>query len=129
MFLDAGPDSIAIPIGLIQRDGTRLATRGTFARKPITSGSATDALALSGTSAWFSLPFHYDPETIEFVVPDVTGAGFSTSQRWRCIRAQRSHGSSYWDTVEAILSDVPGSVAGPSDFSAIDFSSIDFATG
>ena len=130
LYADVGAESLSIPIGLILFDGTRLATRGTFSRTPVTSGSASDGLALTGTSAWFALPFAYDPETIQFVVPDVAGSGFATGQRWRVIKAQRSHGGAiYWDTCQGILSDIPGAIAGGGMFSPLDFSPLDFNTG
>lgn len=121
-FAYEGPGTLSIPVGLVLHAGGRIATRGTFGRKPKTSGDAADPLAMSGTSAWFSLPFDMDPNDIEFVVPDVEGAGLTASEKWRVINAQRFHGATtYWDTVAAVLSDIPEGVAGTPDFSPADF--------
>ena len=124
VLLYAGIGATSIPIGLILFDGTRLATRGTFTRKPVTSGTAGDPLAHTGLTAWFSLPFAYDVRTVQYVVPDVDGNGFARSQRYRAVTVQRTHGTPRWDTCEAILADDPQVVpTGP------DFSPLEFATG
>ena len=127
VFAYAGPESPTIPIGIILFAGTRHASRGTFVRKPVTSASAGDALALTGVTAWLDLPFDLDPKDIEHVVPDVDGAGFARSQMYRVVRAQRSHGTTYWTTTEAILVDDPQAVPSGADFSALEFGAWDFA--
>lgn len=127
VFAYAGPESPTIPIGIILYDGTRYASRGTFVRKPVTSASASDALALTGVTAWLDLPFDVDPKQIQYVVPDVDGAGLTRSQMYQTVRCQRVHGTTYWTTTEAILVDDPQVVPSGSDFSALEFGSWDFA--
>ena len=124
-----GIGTTSIPVGLITFDGARLAARGVFTRKPLTGGTAADALALTGISAWFGLPFAYDEKSIQWVVPDVTGNGLVRSQAYRVIRAQRIHGAQRWDTVEAILADDPQPVPDGGDFDPADFDPADFFTG
>ena len=130
VFSYRGADTRSIPIGVIFFNADRAATRGVFRRQPITSGAAGDPLSLSGTTAWFNLPFGLDEKAIEFVVPDINGAGFSTTRMHRVIRAQRSNGGRpAWATIEAILSDSPGDVAGAGDFSEVDYDPRDYFTG
>lgn len=131
VFSYAGPDSRSIPIGVIfYKSAIRQSTRGVFRRQPLTRSTVGDPLTLSGTTAWFSLPFSIDEKTIEFVVPNLNGAGFSRTRLHLVIRAQRHYGSrTAWDTVEAILSDAQGAMAGAGDFSPVDYSPDDYFTG
>ena len=122
-----GPDSTSIKIGLILHDGSRLAARGTFARKPNTSGTASDALALTGITAWVSLAFLYDEKQIAHLVPDVNGDGLARSQMYRVVAAQRTSGTARWDTVECALADDPQAVPTGRDFDPADFDPADFA--
>ena len=126
-FVYEGPGSATIPVGIILFDGRRIATRGTFVRTPVTSGSAADGNALVGITSWADIPFDVDVAEIEFVVPDVDGVGLLRSMQYRVIRAQRHHGTTYWATVELILADDPQRVSSPRDFALGDFRRGDFA--
>ena len=117
-FVYEGPGSATIPVGIILFDGTRIATRGTFVRTPITSGSAGDGNALVGITSWCDIPFDIDVADVEWVVPDVDGVGLLRSMQYRVVRAQRHHGTTYWATVELVLADDPQRVSGPRDFKA-----------
>ena len=128
-FAYEGPDSRTIPVGIILFDGTRHATRGTFVRTPVASGTAGDPTAKVGITGWADIPHDIDVAQIEWMVPDVDGNGLSRSMQYRVIRAQRVHGTTFWATVELILADDPQPASGRSDWLAADFNSSDFATG
>ena len=127
VFSYTGPGGATIEVGLILFDGRRVATRGSFVRTPVTSGSAADPSALSGISAWADVPFSIDVADIEFLAPDIDGAGLSRAQRYRCLRAQRSHGVTYWTTTQFVLADEPVGVAGPFDWKRGDWAAGDWA--
>ena len=127
VFTYTGPGSATIDVGIILFDGRRIATRGTFIRTPVTSGSAADGNALSGISSWCDVPFDIDVAEIEWLVPDVDGVGLTRSMQYRVVRAQRHHGVTYWATVELRLADDPQSVSPPRDFKISDWKLGDWA--
>ena len=126
-FVYEGPDSATIPVGVILFDGARIATRGTFVRTPIKSGTAADPNALVGISAWADIPFDVDVAQIEFLVPDINGVGLTRSEQFRVVKAQRHFGTTYWSTVELVLVDEPLPASAARDFRRGDFAAGDWA--
>ena len=126
-FVYEGPDSATIPVGIVMHDASRIATRGTFVRTPIASGTAADPNALVGITAWADIPFDVDVAEIAFVVPDINGVGLTRSEQFRVIRAQRHFGTTYWSTVELILVDDPLPASAARDFARADFKAGDWA--
>ena len=127
VFSYTGPGSATIEVGIILFDGRRIASRGTFIRTPVATGSAGDGNALVGISSWCDVPFDIDVAEVQFIVPDVSGVGLLKSMGYRVVRGQRHHGVSYWSTTQFVLVDDPVRISAARDFAVGDWLRADWA--